>query len=149
MIRLAIAFFSLVLFLVFLAIAWSVSGNVWTWSATAVAGMVFVCSCVWELALWNQEMFPNATELENRYRETLECIDNRFDELNGTDCARGCGKCIRCLAREALGRPLDRTAVFKPIQRWVCNRCQAMVDIEQKRCLCEIGPSPWAPWSPT
>lgn len=32
----------------------------------------------------------------------LETIVRDFDQLNGTECSRGCGKCIRCIAKAAL-----------------------------------------------
>ena len=42
------------------------------------------------------------TEKEFKLRAALVRIDREFNELNGQECTRGCGECIRCIAREAL-----------------------------------------------
>lgn len=44
-----------------------------------------------------------------RMSAALRKIVNEFDALNGTECARGCGTCIRCLALAALDTPNDGT----------------------------------------
>lgn len=40
-----------------------------------------------------------------RMSAALRKIVSEFDALNGTECSRGCGKCIRCIARAALDTP--------------------------------------------
>jgi len=46
-----------------------------------------------------KEETRDASEAYTALRE----IVSRFDELNGRVCQRGCGNCIRCLARRGLG----------------------------------------------
>lgn len=38
-----------------------------------------------------------------RAEAALVRIVNEFDEINGRECERGCGKCARCIAAEGLG----------------------------------------------
>lgn len=37
-----------------------------------------------------------------KMQAALDRIVNEFDDLNGNECKNGCGKCCRCIAREAL-----------------------------------------------
>lgn len=39
---------------------------------------------------------------QERYGRALAEIINRFSELNGRECSEGCGKCIKCIAEQAM-----------------------------------------------
>ena len=40
--------------------------------------------------------------LQKRWGAALSEIHNRFGELNGRECSRECGQCIKCIAAKAL-----------------------------------------------
>ena len=39
----------------------------------------------------------------NKLETALREIISQFDEINGMECTRGCGRCARCIAKTALG----------------------------------------------
>lgn len=39
---------------------------------------------------------------EKRYASALERIHNEFEQINGRECQRNCGRCAKCIARDAL-----------------------------------------------
>lgn len=55
---------------------------------------------------WNK-LFPDQVpceiaEVQDRMIRGLKIIVHNFDTLNGVECERGCGECIRCIANAAL-----------------------------------------------